>query len=200
MPLTESPTTELEAVNVMLGAIGESPVSSLDTTLILDAVVARSILREISRETQAHGWHFNTEDNYPLPVNSDGEIILADNILDVDLDTYRYAQDVVQRGRRLYDRENHTYKFDRTLYASVTVFLPFEEMPEPHRRFVTIKSARIFVDRLVGDNAHHVYTKQDEDDAKAMLMTLESDSADHNLLNDPAFRNTMRRFRNGSGF
>ena len=55
------PTTELEAVNVMLSNIGESPVNTLEDDNVIDATVARTILKSISREVQALGWNFNTD-------------------------------------------------------------------------------------------------------------------------------------------
>ena len=196
MALTHTATSELEAVNVMLGAIAESPVSSLDSLTTLSASTARSMLHEISRAVQSKGWHFNSEDAYPLVRNTDGEITLAPDILSVDLDTYRYPSiDVVQRGFRLYDKVNHTYNFDTDLVADIVSFLPFDQLPEPHRRYITIKAARTFVDRMVGDQAHHTFSKDDENGAKAELMSLESDVADYNFKDDPEYRRVVTRNR-----
>ena len=56
-------TTQLEAVNSMLGHIGEAPVDSIATpsSLPISASTALTILDEVSREVQSDGWHFNTE-------------------------------------------------------------------------------------------------------------------------------------------
>ena len=70
------PTTELEAVNIILSGIGEAPVNSL-SDMTADVSLARNILAEISRETQTEGWQWNTEDDYPLtPDAAKGEIKL----------------------------------------------------------------------------------------------------------------------------
>jgi hypothetical protein len=53
-------TTELEAVNAMLSAIGEAPVSSVDTARE-DVDRAVNILRNKTRELQNKRWKFNTE-------------------------------------------------------------------------------------------------------------------------------------------
>ena len=52
-------TSKLEAVNSMLGHIGESPVNSISDTnaLPISAATAISVLDEVSRSVQAEGWH-----------------------------------------------------------------------------------------------------------------------------------------------
>ena len=43
-------TTELEAVNIMLAAIGESPVNTLTGTLPVDVKLAQTTLEEVNKE------------------------------------------------------------------------------------------------------------------------------------------------------
>ena len=64
-------TTKLETVNSMLGHIGETPVNSIADTnaLPVSAAMAVTIVDEVSREVQAEGWHFNTENNVDNPFN-----------------------------------------------------------------------------------------------------------------------------------
>jgi hypothetical protein len=59
-------TTETEAVNTMLAAIGEAPVSNPDNTTQPDAAIAFGILRELCREVLTEGWRFNTRYNVVL--------------------------------------------------------------------------------------------------------------------------------------
>ncbi|UOF81178.1 tail tubular protein A [Caudoviricetes sp.] len=54
-------TTELEAINAMLSAIGEAPIADVDTATQADAATAIGILRGTCREVQTQGWRFNTE-------------------------------------------------------------------------------------------------------------------------------------------
>jgi len=68
---TIRPTTELEAVNIVLSAIGEAPLptgTNLTTAIAADLNVemAASILRETVRDVEAHGWRFNTTIGFPL--------------------------------------------------------------------------------------------------------------------------------------
>lgn len=180
-----TPTTELEAVNIMLSIIGESPINSLDNEQIVDAVLARKILSEVMREVQSEGWHFNTEINYPLVPSVGGEINLPKNCINFDLDICRFPRlDVVQRGSRLYDRLNHTYSFDQTLYGQMVILLPFDEMPEAARRYCLIRAGRIFQDRTVGSEVLNGFNRLDEARARAILVGSEAENDDLNILSD----------------
>jgi tail tube protein len=59
-------TTELEAVNAMLAALGEAPLASLDVDATPDIIVAINTLRDATREVQSMGWDFNREWGYEL--------------------------------------------------------------------------------------------------------------------------------------
>ena len=54
-------TTETEAVNEMLAAIGEAPISDLDTATHPDVLTAITIMKRVIRQTLLEGWRFNTE-------------------------------------------------------------------------------------------------------------------------------------------
>ncbi len=57
--LTDS--TELEAVNEMLAAIGVAPVASLDSTTSRDAILAKTAIKTVAREVLLERWRFNSE-------------------------------------------------------------------------------------------------------------------------------------------
>tara|TARA_Y100000310_G_scaffold222987_1_gene224778 strand:+ start:590 stop:1204 length:615 start_codon:yes stop_codon:yes gene_type:complete len=186
MPTYES-TSELEAVNTILSAIGEAPVNSLTGTLPIDATQAQNLLKEISRETQSWGWHFCTFYDYTLSLDVDSKIPLATNIMRVDLDINKYSPatyNVIKRGGFLFNKKDNTYVFDKALDAKVTVFLPFDELPESARRYITIRAARIFQDRLLGANTLHGFGIVDEQNAMAALRQEEADTADHSIFNN----------------
>jgi hypothetical protein len=58
-----APTTELEAVNSMLSALGEAPVSDLAAAAasLVDVQMGISLLRNATREVQSNPWRFNYE-------------------------------------------------------------------------------------------------------------------------------------------
>ena len=179
-----TPTTELEAVNEMLRAIGESPVASISGTSPLpgDADVALRTLRWVTREVCAHAWHWNTEYKYPLPISPAGEIVVPSGTLAADTDDSHISKDVVLRGGRLYDRENHTFTFTECVTARIVFLLPYEEIPEAARNFVAIRAGRKFQQGAIGSEVLYGFTQRDEDAARALMMHAEASSADHNIL------------------
>lgn len=178
-------TTELDAINTMLSAIGESPVNTVEDSGIVDAVLARQILRSVSNEVQARGWHFNTEKNFLItPTYPDGELTLPKNVLKADTTEEFSYLDVVQRGLRLYDRRNHTYQFDTAVKVDMVVLLEFEELPEPARQYITLRASRIFQERVVGSQELSQFSLKDELRALVSLNVFEAETGDYNILTD----------------
>lgn len=165
-------TTELEAVNQILSTIGERPVSSLTGDKTEDVSLAISTLREVTRDKQSRGFHWNTEYEYTLALDEDGKVKIPSNTIRFERwPWYANDADPVQRGAYLYDRKNQTTTFTEGVKLKYLVrALNFDEAPETFRRYVTIRSARIFADRWVGSTTTHVYTADDERSALADLM------------------------------
>ena len=57
-------------------------------------------------------------------------------------------------------------------------------MPEAYNRWVTIRSARVFSNRVLGSDALYKYTVEDEQDAKATLERMEQQVEQANILTD----------------
>ena len=109
-----SPTTELEAVNTMLTSIGEQPIQNLnDLAGLSDASIAKQILDNVSRAIQSRGWIFNTDLDVSMQINQYGEITLSPDILRVDTTSLvrQGDTDIVERGRKLYDRQKQSFTF-----------------------------------------------------------------------------------------
>lgn len=160
-------STELDAINVILSVIGEAPVNTLEGPLPIDVSMAWNVLKETTREIQLEGWHFNSEDEYPLVPDTDGHIRLSPAIFRVSLEDPD-SRDVVVRGARLYDRAAHSFVFTETIEARVYHILSYDEMPEAFRWYVTVRAARKFQDRAVGAPELHGFTQDDEMQAHVM--------------------------------
>lgn len=183
MTTSTTPTSELEAINLMLSVIGESPLSSLADTTVVDAVLARQVLSEVSRAVQTKGWHFNTEKAFPLlPDASTKEINVPLNTLRVVTVYPDQGTDAVHRGKRLYDRQNHTYQFSKGLAVDMVVALPFDELPESARHYVAVRAARVFQARTVGSDTLYAFSAQDEKDALVAFKKAEGVTGNHNML------------------
>lgn len=177
-------TTELEAINQMLFAIGEAPVNAVNNGNV-DSAVAQSTLRNVSREVQQKGWHWNTDEGFKLLPDADnGNITLPANTLKVDTTGDSMSLDLVQRGLRLYDRVNHTYAFTTSVTVDLVAFLPFEELPEAARNYITLRAARRFQQNTVGSAELSGFGETDELRALVDLQNAEADSADLRMVQD----------------
>ena len=193
-------TTELECINIMLAAIGEAPINSLIGTLPVDARIAQSTLTEVNKSVQSEGWSFNTEIDVTLTRNVSNQINIPTNVLRVDANIHQNPTiDPIQRGLKLYDRQNNKYEFDEDLICTVVYFRDFDEIPEPARHYINIQAARKFVDRLVSDQSLRTYTQQDEQRARAILMETDLANGDHNILRgDPSLTNIFDTYNPSS--
>ena len=182
---TLQPSTKLEAVNVMLTSIGEAPVNSLISGLE-DAELAETILESVNKETQSKGWIFNTDLKVTLGLNADNEIVLPTNYLRVDTrPTLRSSsKDIVERGRKLYDRIANSYVFTSGVQVDAVILLDFTDIPEVARRYITIRSARIFQDRVLSSTNIHGFQLVDEQQAYIELQDYQAETADFNIFDN----------------
>ena len=194
--MTVAATTELECINIMLAAIGEAPVNSLTGTVPVDVRIAQSTLIEVNKQVQSEGWSFNTEIDVTLTRDGSNNIPLGTDVLRVDAQTHDHPSiDAIQRGLKLYDRKNNTFVFDEDIRCTVVYFRSFDDLPEQARSYMTIKAARVFVDRLISDQSLRTYTQEDEIRARSVLMETDLSNADHNMLiGDPALNDTINTF------
>ena len=182
MALALTPTSELEAVNIILGVVGENPVNSLDVSGLANVDIARQVLHDISREVQSQDWNFNTEYDYPLPRTIDGNIIVPPDTLKLDLvDDLIGRADPVQRGDKLYDRKTRSWVFTEDLRFDITFFLPFEQIPEQVRRYISIRAARFFQRRFLSSNDINAFTEEEEWAARAGALAADASTADYNM-------------------
>lgn len=165
-----TPTTELEAVNECLENIGQAPVSTIAGDLGVDAQIALNFVRKTNRQLQSQGWYWNTEDAYVLTPNGDGDILLPANTLSVNPAGNDYLRNLVQRGSRLYDKDNFTFTFTKSVQVNLTLGLDFTDLPETARRYIALRAARQFQDRIEGQS--------DQGDAEDEVMAMADLKAD----------------------
>ena len=178
---------ELEAVNILLSVIGEAPIDSLsDITVneITDSALARKTLHEVSRDVQAEGWSWNTDNDVTYVRDATNQVRIPESALKVVFSTSQYGYDqFVVRGLRVYDRKEHTYTLQNDVTANQVVsYLEWDDIPHAAAQYVTIRAARIYADRFLNSNAIYVYTTQDEQYARTMLIRSEERGGGDNLL------------------
>ena len=178
-------TTELEAVNTILSTIGEAPLSTLTGSLPVDGTTAKNILNEISREVQSAGWHFNTQYKVDLTRDANDKIPVGTDVVRVQLnDKYdKSSYDVVQRGTYLFNLAKNSETFDQDFTDNTLIYLlDFDKLPEQARRYITIRSARVFHDRTLGANTLHKFSSEDEARSLSVMKQAEMATGDNTIF------------------
>ena len=151
-----------------------------------DAELAETILESVNKETQSKGWIFNTDLKVTLSPNTDNQIVLPTNYLRVDTRTTLRSntKDIVERGRKLYDRIGNTFTFTDNVIVDAVILLDFTDIPEVARRYITIRSARIFQDRVLSSPNIHGFQLTDEQQAYIELQDYQAETADFNIFDN----------------
>jgi hypothetical protein len=191
MSTSLSPMTELEAVNAMLSMIGESPVNSLRVSSISEATIAQNMLKNISREIQMDGLHCNTEEGYPLVPDINGNIIVPSNVLKIDS-----ALNVVQRGDKLYNKDDHTFVFSEKQDCYIVWFLSYEDLPQHVRHYIVVRAARKFQVQQLGSDTIASLSEEDEASARVEMIRAELNTGNYNLLASNDVRKITSRTTN----
>lgn len=178
-----TPLTELDALNEILNSIGEDGIVTLDeVSENVDATTAQRFLTAISREIQQEGWDFNT---YPTvmikPNKTNGKIRWDSSWLRTGDTTYR------NRGGFVYDITNDTDTFDtdtEITLSNVVKFIPFDEMPDVFRKYVTARASLGFASRFLTDADIESALSSEVSKAYADVMTYELDMQKPNIFNN----------------
>lgn len=181
--MADTLTTELEAVNVMLGTIGEAPINSLSGTLPADVSTAVAILKEVRRKVLALGWWFNIDYEVQSTLDGSNNIVLATNVLKAELSYADANITLVQRGVKLYNAKTQTYVFTQAPKLTLTLLLDWIELPEQARQYIMHRAARIFQARTLGAPELDSTASRDELMALAELKSADADAANHNIFN-----------------
>ena len=187
--------TDLSSVNSILGAIGQAPVSRIynevDGELVYinpEIAFVHQILKEVNTDVQNEGWTYNTEFNYEMLPDDDMEIKIPEDVLRLDVSegqVYRDT-DVVRRNGKLYDRYNHTYKFEKKIRLDFTWKLPYEELPSVFQRYITLRASGRAATQLVTNPQLVQLLAQQEAQARAACMEYECNQGDHTFFGTPS--------------
>ena len=191
--------TELSAVNSILGAIGQSPLTTLNFDNPEVAIIY-NLLRDANVDTQAEGWHFNTEKHVKFSINTDGKILIGNDILSMDLhDNYtKRTKDLVRRHGFLYDKTDHTDVFTEDQDLDIVRLYEFEDLPIVFRRYITYRASRVAATKLVANPQLVKLLAQQEALARAALMEYDCNQGDHSMFgfDEGSTYQTYQPFRN----
>ena len=187
--------TELSAVNSILGAIGQSPLTTLtlnDNGAFDNPEVALiyNLLRDANVDVQSEGWHFNTEKHVPYqPDSITGKIAISNDILKMDVSEgwEKRQYDVVKKDGNLYDKFDHTDNWsDHTsIDLDITKLIPFEDIPTPFQRYITYRASRVAATQLVANPQLVQLLAQQEALSRAAIMEYETTQANYTMFGFP---------------
>ena len=188
--------TKLDAVNLMLASIGQSPVNTLTGTLPKDVNKAVVALDSALREVLTQGWSFNSDKEYEMAVSS-GRIAVPASSLQIDAS---FGQDIVPRydstspaGMYLYNRDSNSFdEFTSTLKVNIVWAFEFEQIPQHARQYVATKSARKFQSGIMASAILHQFTRDDESEAYATFRRVEKRQKQYNLISGSVALNRSR--------
>ena len=178
--------TELSAVNSILGAIGQSPLTTLNFTNPETAFIY-NILEETIKDVLNEGWHFNTEHHVEVTPDSNGHLIIPTTYLRYDLSdgSENRHMDVVRRDGRLYDKVNHSDIFSGSLFLDVVYLYSFTDIPSVFQRYIIAKSSSRAAAQLVANAETFKLLQQQEALSRAALVEYECNQGDHSFFGWP---------------
>lgn len=183
--------TFIDAINNIMRSVGESPIETLDD-LPADGRAAVEILRTGLRELALRPWEFNYDRN--VGFNADGYLIdsagversvfvVPDDVAHA-VPTVRNEQagantpDTSIRRARLFtlngikprvfgNRKQGVDGFEGidVLYMDVTRFIPFEDLPEVAKHYLTVRAARRYASEVLGSGELTSFKQGDEQGA-----------------------------------
>jgi len=184
---TTNAAQELPAVNQILAACGQAPVTSLDQTNP-DVAIAYDTLIETSREVQSEGWTFNKEAHYEFTPDANNEIKIPNNVLQLDLshNGNNGNKNSVRRDGKLYDKQEHTYQWtDGTVECDVVWFFDWVDLPRPIQDYITCRATTKTSSRIVGDQSQYQMLQQNEAYMRAMALEYETQQGDYSFFGRP---------------
>ena len=186
--------TELHAVNSILAAIGQAPVSRIWNTedkklsfVNPEVSFAYQLLQEVNVDVQNEGWVFNREDYYEFSPDSEGYIKLPQNVLRWDVSDGQIFRttDVIRRDGKLYDRMHHTFIFKGKLCFDIVWKFPYEDLPSVFKRYITMRAAGRAATQMVANSELTQLLSSQEAQLRAACLEYESNQGDYNFMGFP---------------
>lgn len=171
-------------MNVLLRAIGSSPVNSLETPHP-DAANAKATLKRLRLQAQNRGWWFNVDYNVTFTQNVSGEIVIPSYVSSLKMLDRTY----VKRGNKLYDTVNQTYVIDCDLLAARVIrMVDWDELPQAMQEYITYFAASQFVQDELEDPAKTAHFQEQAGMAMLDVKKQDLEEGQYNMFDRPKFR------------
>ena len=184
--------TELSAVNTILGAIGQSAITSIEAgSANPEVAFIYNLLRDSNVDVQNEGWHFNTERHVAYIPDGDGKISIPNDVLKLDVSEgwERREYDVVKRNGYLYDKYDHTDDWSDLpatgIDLDVVKLYQFSDLPSVFRRYIIYRASRMAATQLVTNDGLVKLLGQQEALARASCIEYECNQGNHSMMGFP---------------
>ena len=187
---TTNAAQELPAVNTILASVGQAPVTTLDQTNP-DVAIAYNTLLQVSREVQAEGWTFNKEYHVEFKPDSNNEILIANNVLQIKLSENASNRPfhADRRSGKLYDTQNHTYSWKdfagSNIYCDIVWLFDWIDLPRPIQDFITARAAVLVSSRVIGDTSQYQMLQQQEAYTRSLAMEYDTNQGQYTFFGHP---------------
>jgi len=204
--------TELEAINRMLAAIGQAPITSVEETNP-DVAICKRTLTQVSQEVQSEGWTFNTAYNVEIsPRSSDNRIVIratypspgTSYVIQMDLshNTF-YSRDKRSIAKRdgdfiyLYNSTTRSYDWGTQPIEvdTVTYIDDIGELPPAAYNYIVAKASTVISMRTVGDPQQYAVLQQQELYARTQLQEYETTQGDYTYFGHPKGSNYYNSYK-----
>jgi hypothetical protein len=201
----------LAGVAVFMDRIMKYPPSTTSADVDLAYITLQNALLEVL----TRGWKFNTDFEFRITQDYSNRFRVPEDLLRFDptrrpdqLGPYVRKQDdgtfsgtpklldIVVRGEYFYDRLQNTAVIysatDRPqIFIDAVWGIPYEECPETARKFVTLRAARQYAERVLGGGAVPRDIVDDEQVAWKLLQEDQSWDRKRSLLNNTLFARAL---------
>jgi len=153
--------SDLSAVNSILGAIGQAPVTTLNYENP-ELGLIMNLLEETTVDVQTEGWYFNTENDIPFSITGGtgqfaNRIIVPGNVLNMNVSggqVFRLVK-VTEQDGYLYNKTEHTFDWSHwhggQVFCDVTWLRDFEDVPPTFQRYITLRASVRAATQLVSN-------------------------------------------------
>lgn len=190
MPALDS----LDAVNQMIGLVGELPINALDEPhpLIPAAITA---INTAAANVQSDFWWFNVEYPTLTPQVGTGHLLVPPDAAGAD--SLTKCPRLAVRGNRLYNLDASTDVFTEPLRVRLHRVIAFDDLPLVVRAHVVARAKLAFQANYDGDSAKTALIRVDIQDTYTRMHAEHIRSAKVNLLNRPSTVATFQMIQGG---
>jgi len=198
-PVTYTYTINISQTIASQALTQNKVTTRVETQTNPDVAIALNTLREVSREVQAEGWSYNAEFDYKITPDSNDEIRIADDVLQMDLNggyPENIEKDAVFRGGKLYDKKAHSYKWTaETVYVDILWYFEWENIPAPIQAYIVARAAAIVSSRIIGDTNQYQILQQKELTTRSQALEYECNQGDYTFFGSPSHGNFYRPYK-----